>query len=69
MSIDEEGLRSIEPSLYAMLLQQNCENGRHIKSERFWFLNTYSVVTAGVLSIMHTMQTQKVIELALLTYI
>jgi hypothetical protein len=68
MGIEAERRHSIEPSLYAMLLQQNCENARHIKSERIWFMNTYSVITAGVLSLMHTMQSQKVIELALLTF-
>ena len=68
MRIEAQTLRQAEPELYAVLLQQNCENARHIKSERIWFMNTYSVITAGVLSIMHTMQSQKIIELALLTF-
>lgn len=58
----------IHSPLYAMLLQQNCENARHIKSERIWFMNIYAAITAGVLSMMHTLQTQEVIELALLAF-
>lgn len=51
-----------------MIFQQNSENARHIKSERIWFMNIYAVITAGVLSLLHTVQGKGTVEVALLGF-
>lgn len=66
--MDRKEQFSIDGSLFSMMFQQNCENARHIKSERIWFMNIYSVITAGVLSLLHGINDQKVIEIALLLF-
>lgn len=59
---------SINPVLYASLYQQNWENARHIKSERIWFMNTYAVISAGILSLLHGIRGGAVAELALMAF-
>lgn len=64
----DEPRSSVTSPLGVMIFQQNSENARHIKSERIWFMNIYSVITAGVLSLLHTAQGKSVLELALLVF-
>jgi len=52
--------------LFATIFQQNWENVRGIKSERIWFLNTYSVISAGSLSLLQHIHGERVIELTLI---
>ena len=51
-----------------MLFQQNSENARHIKSERIWFMNIYSMITAGVLSLLRGVHGNNLLEIALLVF-
>ena len=64
----EEPQTSVTTPLGVMIFQQNSENARHIKSERIWFMNIYAVITAGVLSLLHTAQGKSILELALLIF-
>jgi lysylphosphatidylglycerol synthetase-like protein (DUF2156 family) len=64
----EEARNSVTTPLGIMIFQQNSENARHIKSERIWFMNIYAVITAGVLSLLHTAQGKNVLEVALLVF-
>ncbi len=53
-------------ALFATIFQQNWENARGIKSERIWFMNTYSVISAGSLSLLKGIHGERVIELTLI---
>jgi hypothetical protein len=55
-----------DSALFATIFQQNWENVRGIKSERIWFMNTYSVISAGSLSLLQSVHGERVIELALI---
>lgn len=55
-------------TVFATLFQQNWENARHIKSERIWFMNTYSVISAGVLSLLHSIRGEGVLQFALMVF-
>jgi hypothetical protein len=52
--------------LFATIFQQNWENVRGIKSERIWFMNTYSVISAGSLSLLQGIHGERVIQLTLI---
>ena len=52
--------------LFATIFQQNWENVRGIKSERIWFLNTYSVISAASLSLLKGIHGERLIELTLI---
>ena len=53
-------------ALFATIFQQNWENVRGIKSERIWFMNTYSVISAGSLSLLQSIHGERVIQLTLI---
>lgn len=48
-----------------VVFQQHWENARHIKNERLSFTNIYAIVVAGVLSLLHSVKGEVVLELAL----
>ena len=58
----------IEPEspTFMAIFQQNWENVRSIKSERIWFMNTYSVISAGTLSLLQAIQGETIVHLAML---
>jgi len=57
-----------DPALFAMMFQQNWENARHIKNERIWFMNTYAVISAGILSLLQSIRGEATLELSLLFF-
>jgi hypothetical protein len=58
--------RTTSTGLFATIFQQNWENVRGIKSERIWFLNTYSVISAGSLSLLQGIHGERVMEVTLI---
>ena len=63
-----------KPSLFErrMLLavyQQNWENARHIKNERLSFTNIYCIVAAGMLSLFHTVEGKRLLEISMLLFL
>ena len=42
-----------DPAIWNAVFQENWANVRHIKSERIWFTNIFSIITAGSLSLLH----------------
>lgn len=48
-----------------VVFQQHWENARHIKNERLSFTNIYAIVVAGILSLLHSVKGEVVLELAL----
>jgi hypothetical protein len=58
--------RTTSTALFAQIFEQNWENVRGIKSERIWFMNTYSVISAGSLSLLQGVRGERVIQLTLI---
>src|SRR5438874_7938115 len=63
-----------QPTLFQrrMLLtvyQQNWENARHIKNERLSFTNIYCIVAAGMLSLFHTVEGKRPLEISMLLFL
>jgi len=46
--------QSLSDAAFLLLLEQGWENVRHIKNERIWFTNIYAIVSAAVLSFLHS---------------
>ena len=61
-----ENSTAINPAIFATIFQQNWENARHIKGERIWFMNTYSLISAGALSLLQTIRGEAVLQLSLI---
>jgi hypothetical protein len=51
------------------LFTQHWENARHIKNERLSFTNIYAIVSAGILSLLHTVRGEAVLEVSLLVFL
>ena len=59
---------AIDPDMFAAVFSQNWDNARHIKSERLSFMNAYSVICAGVLALLQSVQASDLIRIALLFF-
>ena len=46
------------------VFQQHWENARHIKYERLSFTNIYAIVSAGILSLLHSIRGDFVLEIS-----
>lgn len=57
------------PVLFAAVFNQNWENVRHVKNERISFMNAYSLISAGVLTLLQNMHTSDLIRTALLLFL
>ena len=51
------------------VFQQHWENARHIKNERLSFTNIYAIVSAGILSLLHSIRGEFVLEISLLLFL
>src|SRR5438876_11444789 len=51
------------------IFTQHWENARHIKNERLSFTNIYAIVSAGILSLLHSVRGEFVLELSLLLFL
>lgn len=51
------------------VFQQHWENARHIKNERLSFTNIYAIVTAGILSLLHSIRGEFVLEISMLIFL
>ena len=49
----ESNEQPITFAVWNAVFQENWANVRHIKSERIWFTNIFSIITAGALSLLH----------------
>jgi xanthine/uracil permease len=57
-----------DPTIFATVFKENWENARHIKSERISFMNAYSLISAGVLTLLQSAQATDLIRVALLLF-
>jgi hypothetical protein len=51
--------------IFAAVFSQNWDNACHIKNERISFMNAYSVICAGVLALLQSVQASGIIRIAL----
>ena len=51
------------------VFQQHWENARHIKNERLSFTNIYAIVSAGILSLLHSVPGEFVLEISMLVFL
>jgi hypothetical protein len=68
MEMSNETPAAIDPDMFAAVFSQNWDNARHIKSERLSFMNAYSVICAGVLALLQSVQASDLIRIALLFF-
>lgn len=59
---------ALDPQIFAVVLDQNWQNVRNIKTERLWFMNTYTAITAGALTLLQTIRGEVVRQIALLGF-
>ena len=64
--MSDQDRMATDSALFATIFQQNWENVRGIKSERIWFMNIYSAISAGSLTLLQGIHGERVIELALI---
>lgn len=55
--------------MFIQVFRQNWENVRLIKNERLSFTNIYAIVAAGVLSLIHSVRGEVVLEMSLLAFL
>ncbi len=51
------------------VFQQHWENARHIKNERLSFTNIYAIVSAGSLSLLHSVRGEFALEASMLVFL
>jgi hypothetical protein len=57
-----------DPAIFAAVFNENWQNVRHIKTERISFLNAYSLISAGVLTLVQNVRGSALLELTLLLF-
>ena len=57
-----------DPTMFAAVFKENWENARHIKTERISFMNAYSLISAGVLTLLQNVRESTLIQIALLAF-
>jgi hypothetical protein len=66
--MNKETPAAADPAMFAAVFEENWNNARHIKSERISFMNAYSVICAGVLTLLQSVQASDLIRIALLFF-
>ncbi|MDB6033170.1 MAG: hypothetical protein JWM16_3508 [Verrucomicrobiales bacterium] len=56
-------------SMFIVVFKEHWENVRHIKNERLSFTNIYGIITAGTLSLMHSVTGIAALEFSLLVFL
>ena len=59
---------AIDPTIFAAVFNENWQNARHIKSERISFMNAYSLISAGVLTLLQNVQATDLMRTGLLAF-
>ena len=57
-----------DATIFAAVFNENWQNVRHIKSERISFMNAYSLITAGVLTLLQNVQATDLMRTGLLVF-
>ena len=57
-----------DPDMFAAVFSENWQNARNIKSERISFMNTFSLISAGVLTLLQSVRGSALLEISLLLF-
>jgi hypothetical protein len=57
-----------DATIFAAVFNENWQNVRHIKSERISFMNAFSLITAGVLTLLQNVQATDLMRTGLLVF-
>ncbi|MGZ5563881.1 MAG: hypothetical protein ACXWFY_01675 [Chthoniobacterales bacterium] len=66
--MNNETPAAIDPGIFAAVFEENWGNARHIKTERISFMNAYSLICAGVLTLLQSVQATDLIRTVLLVF-
>lgn len=66
--MNKENPAVIDPTIFAAAFNENWQNARHIKSERISFMNAYSLISAGVLTLLQNVQATDLMRTGLLAF-
>ena len=55
--------------MFMAIFREHWENVRHIKNERLTFTNIYGIITAGTLSLMHSVHGMAALEYSLIIFL
>jgi hypothetical protein len=58
----------LDSKMFAAVFSENWQNARHIKTERISFMTTFSLISAGVLTLLQSVRSSAVLQLALLVF-
>ena len=54
--MNKENPAVTDATIFAAVFNENWQNARHIKSERISFMNAFSLISAGVLTLLQSVQ-------------
>ena len=57
-----------DPTIFAAVYNENWQSVRNIKTERLSFMNTFSVISAGVLTLVQTVRGSALLEISVLFF-
>jgi hypothetical protein len=57
-----------DPAMLAAVFNENWQNARNVKSERISLMNTFSLVSAGVLTLLQSVRGSAMLEISLLLF-
>lgn len=66
--MSNETLATSDPTIFGAVFEQNWSNARHIKAERISFMNAFSLITAGVLTLLQNVRGSALIQIVLLLF-
>ncbi|MGZ5545480.1 MAG: hypothetical protein ACXWIU_12470, partial [Limisphaerales bacterium] len=64
--MSNETLAASDRTVFVAVFNQNWDNARHIKAERISFMTAFSLVSAGVLTLLQNVRGSALIQIALL---
>src|SRR6185437_4665495 len=59
---------AVTDTMFAAVFNENWQNARHIKSERLSFMTAFSLVSAGVLTLLQSVRSSAVLQVTLLVF-
>ncbi len=65
----EPKVSEVDRTMLEAIFKQNWENVRHIKNERLMFINTYAVISAGVLTLLNSVNAKPDLQFLLILFL
>jgi xanthine/uracil permease len=66
--MSNEAPTDLDSKMFAAVFSENWQNARHIKAERISFMNAYSLISAGVLTLLQSVRESTLIQITLLAF-